>query len=103
MSNDYTGPEPTQVIGINVQATAGPRPMQYGIQIHDHESHRGKFQTAIGLNGTSDTAIDLGGHFAVGINTRNNTIRLSEGARIELDQEGKIAIRYRNKRIEFLN
>lgn len=100
MSSDYAGTEPTQVIGCNIQAVGGPRPMQYGIQIHDGG---GRFETGIGLNGKGSTGIDLKGDFTVGINTHSNAVRLNEGACIELDGKGIIKMRYRNGRVEFLN
>jgi hypothetical protein len=100
MSNDYPGPEPTQVIGLNIQAVKGPRPMQYGIQIHDGEGH---FERAIGLNGAGEKGIDLAGKFEVGLDAHDNAIRLNEGACVILDGEGRIRLRYRSGRIEFLN
>ena len=100
MSNDYAGTEPTQVIGLNIQAVKGPKPMQYGIQVHDGEGH---FATGIGLNGKGHAGVDLGGHFDVGLNAHSNTIRVNEGTCIELDGKGLIRLRYLNGRIEFLN
>lgn len=100
MSNDFAGPEPTQVIGLNIQAVKGPRPMQYGIQVHDGEGH---FDKGIGLNGKGKAALDLGGKFDVGLNAHGNSIRLGEGGCIELDDDGRIKVRYNKGRIEFLN
>ena len=100
MSNDYVGPDPTEVIGVNIQAVAGPRPMQYGIQIHDGHGH---FETAIGLNGKSEKGIDLKGKYDVGLNMRENSIQLNEGTCVILDGKGQIRLRYNNGRIEFLN
>lgn len=100
MSNDFAGPEPTQVIGLNIQAVAGPTPMQYGIQVHDGQGH---FNTAVGLNGKGQTGLDLAGHYDVGIHAHHNTIRVSEGTCIEFDDKGQIRLRYLNGRIEFLN
>ena len=74
--------------------------MQHGIQIHDGGNH---FQTAINLPGKGSTGIDLPGSFQVGLNLHNNNIRLSEGACVELDGKGRIKLRYKNNRIEFLN
>ncbi len=37
------------------------------------------------------------------MNLRNNNLRLNEGACVELDGKGKIRLRYKNDRIEFLN
>lgn len=99
MSNDYDGPEPTEVIGVNVQAH-GSKPCQTGIQVHDADSH---FEKGIGLNGKGSVGLDLGGKFDVGIHTGHNSIRLGEGACIELDPAGRIRLRYRSNRIEFLN
>lgn len=99
MSNYYNGPDSTLNIGLNVMASKG-NPCQYGIQVHDGESH---WEKAIGLNGTGKVGLDLGGKFDVGINTHANNIRLDEGACIELDGAGKVRIRYKAGRIEFLN
>jgi len=101
MSNDFEGPEPTVVVGVNIQATHGSRPMQYGIQIHNGEANY--FETGIGLNGRGKHGIDMGGKYDVGLNMQNNNIRLNEGACVELDGEGKIRFRYKEGRIEFLN
>jgi hypothetical protein len=100
MSSDYVGTETTQVIGLNIQAVQGPRAMQYGIQLQDGQGH---FTTGIGLNGKSETGIDLAGHYGVGLNTHHNTIRVSEGTCIEFDEKGSVRMRYFNGRIEFLN
>jgi hypothetical protein len=100
MSSDYTGPESTQVIGLNIQAVKGPTPMQYGIHVHDGEGH---FTTGVGLNGKGRIGLDLAGRFEVGVNARSNTIRVDEGTCVELDGIGQIRLRYLNGRIEFLN
>ena len=100
MSNDHPRAEDTTVIGLNIQAVGGPTPMQHGIQIHDGANH---FQTAIHLNGKGNTGIDLPGEYGVGINLRNNTVRLNEGTCVELDGRGQIKVRYQKGRIEFLN
>ena len=100
MSNDYAGSEQTVVTGLNIQAVGGSAPMQHGIQIHDGGNH---FQTAIHLPGKGATGIDLAGNFGVGVNLRDNRLRLNEGACVELDGKGQIKLRYRNGRIEFLN
>jgi hypothetical protein len=99
MTNDYAGPEPQQVIGVNIQALKSPRPMQHGIQIHGE----GQFDTGIGLNGHGKVGLDLAGKYGVGVNARGNTIRVDEGTCIELDGKGQIRLRYVNGRIEFLN
>ncbi len=100
MSSDYAGPETTQVIGLNIQAVQGPRPMQYGIQLQDGQGH---FTTGVGLNGKSETGIDIAGKYGVGLHAHQNTIRVSEGTCIEFDDKGQIKLRYLNGRIEFLN
>jgi hypothetical protein len=100
MSSDYAGTDSSNVIGVNVQATGGPCPMQYGMQIHDGQ---GRFETGIGLNGRGKTGIDLGGRYDIGLNMRGNSLRLDEGTCLELDGQGTIRMRYRNGRIEFLN
>jgi hypothetical protein len=83
MSSDFTGPETTEVIGVNIQAVGGSRPMQHGIQIHDSGNH---FDTGINLKGTFKTA---------GI--------AMHGIAIALDENGEITVRYRGGKIEFLN
>src|SRR5665811_1823472 len=52
MSCDYAGPEPTEVIGLNIQAVGGPHPMQSAIQIHDGLGH---FETGVNLKGSGKT------------------------------------------------
>lgn len=99
MYNNYTGDEKTQSIGLNVQAH-GPMMNQYGIQVHDDDGH---FEKAVGLNGKGRTGLDVAGEFETGVHMHGNNIRLNEGTRIELDGEGKVAIRYKAGRIEFLN
>ena len=100
MSNDYLGPEQTTVIGLNIQAVGGPSPMQHAIQIHDGANH---FETAIHLAGQGTTGIDVPGKFRTGLNLQDNSLRLNEGACVELDGKGQIKFRLRNNRIEFLN
>ena len=99
MSNHYTGTEPTQIIGVNVLASHGG-PCQYGIHIHDGDSH---WEKGIGLEGKGQIGIDLPGKFDVGVDMHSNNIRLDEGACIELDGAGKVRIRYKAGKIEFLN
>ena len=100
MSSDYAGDEQSEVIGLNVQAVGGAKPMRHGIQIHDGANH---FETAINLKGQGTTGVDLPGNFQVGLNLHNNNIRLNEGACVELDGKGLIKVRYKENRIEFLN
>lgn len=103
MSNDAPADVDTDVIGLNIQAVSGTRPMQYGIHIHDQEKTQTHFQTAIGLNGRGAVGVDMPGKFEIGLNAHDNNIRLNEGACIELDGKGQIKVRYKNGRIEFLN
>lgn len=100
MSCDYQGPEALQVIGLNIQAVGGPAPMQYGIQIHEGA---GRFERAIGLNGTGLVGLDLAGEYDAGIHTHDNDVILNEGACVALDGKGEIRVRYREGWIEFLN
>lgn len=99
MTNRYPGPEPTQVIGVNVQAQ-GPHDCQYGIQVHDNTGH---FEKGIGLNGEGRIGLDVAGRFEQGVHLHGNSLRLDEGSCIELDGGGGVRIRYRQGRIEFLN
>jgi hypothetical protein len=99
MNNLYTGPEPTVVVGLNIQAH-GKRTSQYGVQVQDVDNH---FEKAIGLNGSGDTGLDVHGKYDVGVHAHDNSIRLNEGACIELDGQGKIRLRYKSGRIEFMN
>jgi hypothetical protein len=100
MSSNYAQAEETTVIGLNIQAVGGPTPLQHGIQIHDGAN---SFQTAIHLNGKGNTGLDMAGRYGVGVHLRDNSLRLNEGACVELDGKGQIKVRYRNNRIEFLN
>jgi hypothetical protein len=102
MSNDYAGAETSEVIGLNILASAGPAPMQYAIHIHDKDP-AAHFDTGIGLLGRGRIGIDMPGQYeSAGIHLHGNHLRLSEGACIELDDKGEIQIRYRQGKIEFL-
>ena len=100
MSSDYEGAEPTQVIGLNIQAVKSARPMEYGIQVHDGA---GSFARGIGLNGKSEIGLDIPGRCGIGVHAHGNSIRVDEGACIELDGKGAVRLRYRAGRVEFLN
>lgn len=100
MSSDYDGPEPTEVIGLNIQPTGGPRPMQYAIQV---QKGQGRFETGIGLQGEGRTGLDVAGKYDTGVHLHDNDLRLNEGACVALDGEGRIRVRYREGRVEFLN
>lgn len=99
MSNHYTGTEPTQIYGMNLLASHG-NPCDMAIHIHDADSN---WRTAIGIAGKGRAGIDMDGKYDVGINMHSNNIRLSEGSCLELDDAGKIRVRYKAGRIEFLN
>ena len=99
MSNEYPGPEKTQLIGVNVQAH-GPHDCQYGMQVHDADGH---FEKGVGLNGKGQVGLDVAGEYGTGIHLHHNSLRMEEGASIELDGAGKVRIRCREGRIEFLN
>ncbi len=100
MTSDYAGEEESEVIGLNIQAVGGTKPMRHGIQIHDGANH---FDTAVHLKGQGKTGVDLPGNFQVGVHLHNNNLRLNEGACVELDGKGQIKVRFKNNRIEFLN
>lgn len=101
MTNHHAGPADAMVIGVNVQAH-GPEPCQIGIQVHDWED--GQFEKAIALTGArGKVGLDIAGRYGVGVHSHGNSIRVSEGTCVEFDDEGKIRMRYRNGRIEFLN
>ncbi len=104
VSNYYTGPESSEVIGVNIQPTHGPKACRYGIQVQEGEGGRVQFEKAIGLNGGGAVGVDLAGHFKeAGIHTHDNSIRLNEGASLELDGVGHVRLRYHQGRIEFMN
>ena len=99
MSNNYTGAEPTQIYGLNLLASHGG-PCDMAIHIHDADSH---WKKAVGIEGKGEAGIDITGKYDVGVNVHANNIRLDEGSCIELDGAGKIKVRYKAGRIEFLN
>ncbi len=103
MSNDYAGTEPTVLYGINVMA-CGPNPCQGGLIIKNNGSGPGAiFEKQISLESDGPVGVDLPAKFDVGVNMHGNSIRLDEGSSIELDGVGKIRLRYKDGRIEFLN
>ena len=99
MSNHYTGTESTQIYGLNLLAAHGEA-CDMAIHIHDGNSH---WKKAIGIEGKGEAAIDIAGKYDVGVALHSNSIRLDEGACIELDGTGKVRMRYKAGRIEFLN
>jgi hypothetical protein len=102
MHNLCADPRATEVIGMNIQPSQGLS--RYGIQIQGGAGNANQFEKAIGLNGGGAVGVDLAGHFQeVGIHAHDNSIRVNEGASLELDGLGKIRLRYRKGRIEFMN
>lgn len=102
MHNLCAEPHAAEVIGVNIQPSQGLS--RYGIQIQGGEGETDQFEKAIGLNGGGAVGMDLAGHFKeVGIDMHDNSIRVNEGASLELDGLGKVRLRYRQGRIEFMN
>ena len=102
MHNLYPEPQSTEVIGVNIQPTRGLS--RYGIQIQGGAGDANQFEKAIGLNGAGAVGVDLAGHFKeAGIHAHDNSIRVNEGASLELDGLGKVRLRYRKGRIELMN
>jgi hypothetical protein len=99
MSNHYTGKEPTQIYGLNLLASHGG-PCDVAIHIHNADSY---WRKGIVFEGKGEVGIDMAADYGVGINMRANSIRMNEGASIELDGAGKVRLRYKAGRIEFLN
>lgn len=87
MSNFFQGE--SQIIGMEMQAL-GPEDCDCGIQIEG----KGRFRTGIRVRCPGDTGIDVAGRYGVGLNLRENSIRLNEGSFIELDEKGEVRIRY---------
>jgi len=103
MSNSYSGPEQTVLYGVNVMA-CGPRPCQSAIAVKSNGSGPGAvFEKQIALESDGPVGADLSGKFGVGIDMHGNSIRLNEGACIELDGVGRVRLRYLKGRIEFLD
>jgi len=95
MTNQYTGPEPTVLYGVNIMA-CGPNPCQAGLVIKNNGSGQGAvFEKQISLQSDGKIGIDLSADFDTGIHMHGNAIAL--------DKDGKVAIRFRDGRIEFLN
>lgn len=99
MTNEYPGPESSEVIGLNLQAK-GAHPSRSGIQVQDGGNH---FENAISLNGSGSAGVDVAGKYDSALNAHDNPIRLNEGASIILDGKGQVRMRYMAGRIEFLN
>jgi hypothetical protein len=95
MSNDYTGPEESWVYGINIMA-CGPQPCLGGLVIKNNGNGTGAiFKKQISLESNGPVGIDLPAKFDVGIHMHGNEIAL--------DNDGKVRVRYREGRIEFMN
>ena len=61
-------------------------------------------QPPVENNGGGAVGVDLAGHLKeAGIHAHDNSIRLNEGASLELDGLGKVRVRYHKGRIEFMN
>ena len=76
--------------------------MRTGCGLPAHANGLGRRRNVTARRGK--TGVDLSkGKFGVGVNAGANTIRLSEGTCIELDETGRVKIRYKAGRIEFLN
>jgi len=118
-SDENTGRAMTHEILSLVHEEKGNRSYPWTIYAHLTTSHvegdacvlcsrltkngAGPVERSIGLNGKGKVGLDLAGQFDTGIHTHANSIRLDEGAAIELDGSGKIKMRYSKGRIEFLN
>lgn len=97
VGNQYEGTEGFNgVIGIEVQSL-GPQPALAGLQIEG----AGSFENMVRLRGRAETGIDMPGECGVGINLHGNSLRMDEGAWIELDQDGQVRMRYHEGNIEF--
>ena len=99
IANQYEGTQGFNgIIGIEMQSL-GPRKALAGLQIEG----KGGFETLIHLRAEADHGIDVAADCGVGINLRQNSLRLNEGSCIELDEAGQVKLRYRDGRIEFLH
>jgi hypothetical protein len=99
MSNQYEGTQGFNgIIGIEMQSL-GPKRALAGLQIEGG----GGFETQVRLRGAADTGIDIPGKCGVGVNLRGNALRMDEGTWVQLDQAGRIRLRYLNGNIEFYN
>jgi hypothetical protein len=95
MSNTYTGSEETLLYGVNIMA-CGPQPCDAGLVVKNNGQGPGSvFKKQISLESSGQVGIDLPARFDVGIHMHGNEIAL--------DGEGKIRVRYKEGRIEFLN
>ncbi len=99
VANQYEGDDGFNgIIGCEMQSL-GPRKALAGLQVEG----AGGYETQIRLRGEADTGIDVVSECGVGINLRENSLRLSEGSCIELDAQGEVKLRYTDGHIEFLN
>jgi hypothetical protein len=99
VSNQYEGNEGFNgVIGIEMQSL-GPKRALAGVQIEG----KGGFETLVRLRAEAQTGVDITGKCDVGVNLHQNPLRMDEGTWVQLDQEGKIKLRYSQGNIEFYN
>ncbi len=97
VANQYEGDEGFNgVIGIEMQSL-GPRRALAGLQIEG----KGGYETLVRLRADAQTGLDLTGRTEVGINLHQSSLRLDEGAWVELDAEGQVRMRYYEGNIEF--
>lgn len=99
VSNQYEGTAGFNgIIGIEMQSL-GPKRALAGLQIEG----QGGYETLVRLRAAADIGLDLPGNCGVGIHLRQNSLRLNEGSWVQLDQEGRVRLRYHQGNIEFFN
>lgn len=99
VSNQYEGNDGFNgIYGIELQSL-GPKRAMAGLQIEG----KGGFESMVRLRAEAPTGIDLSGKCDVGLNLHANSLRLDEGAFVQLEQTGRIRVRYYEGNIEFFN
>jgi hypothetical protein len=99
VSNQYEGTQGfNAILGIEMQSL-GPKPALAGLQVEGP----GGYESMVRLRSTAKTGIELTGKCDVGVNLHANSLRLDEGAFVQLDQTGQIKLRYHEGNIEFFN
>ncbi len=99
VSNQYEGAEGfNSILGIEMQSL-GPKPALAGLQIEG----KGGYESMVRLRSDAQTGIDVSGKCDVGLNLHASSLRLDEGAFVQLDQAGLIKLRYHEGNIEFFN
>ena len=97
VANQYEGTEGFNgIIGIEMQSL-GPKPALAGLQIEG----KGGFESGIRMRAETHVGVDITGQCDVGVHLRQNSLRMDEGSWVELDEEGKVRLRYREGNIEF--